>query len=98
MFEFLYFIPLKKMGWKLASTLDFFGHATCTCKSPDSRGASGPRGIWVGGAEITPVKGYHTRIKPFALASGQSRYITVTPERTPVSVGELPLHIAVINL
>jgi hypothetical protein len=35
-----------------------------------------------------------------ALASGHDRYITVTPERALVSVGEWPLHIAVavINL
>jgi hypothetical protein len=45
-----------------------------------------------------PVKDSHTRIKPFALASSHGRYITVTPERTLVSVGEWPLHIAVINL
>jgi hypothetical protein len=31
-----------------------------------------------------PVKGSHTRIKPLALASGHGRYITVTPEQTPV--------------
>jgi hypothetical protein len=48
--------------------------------------------------EIIPVKDSHTRIKPLALASGHGRYITVTPERTLVSVGEWPLHIAVINL
>jgi hypothetical protein len=48
--------------------------------------------------EKIPVKDSHTRIKPLALASGHGRYITVTPERTLVSVGECPLHIAVINL
>jgi hypothetical protein len=48
--------------------------------------------------EIIPVKDPHTRIKPLALASGHGRYITVTPERTPLSVGEWPLHIAVLNL
>jgi hypothetical protein len=48
--------------------------------------------------EIMPVKDSHTRIKPLALASGHGRYITVTPERTRVSVGEWPLHIAAINL
>jgi hypothetical protein len=48
--------------------------------------------------DITPVKDSHTRIKPLALASGHGRYITVTPERTLFSVGEWPLHIAVINL
>jgi hypothetical protein len=40
----------------------------------------------------------HLRIKPLALASGHGRYITVTPERTFLSVGEWPLHITVINL
>jgi len=45
-----------------------------------------------------PVKDSHTRIKPLALASGNGRYITVTPKRTLVFVGEWPLHIAVINL
>ena len=40
-----------------------------------------------------PVKDSHTRIKPLALASGHGRYITVTTERTLVSVGEWPLHI-----
>jgi hypothetical protein len=34
----------------------------------------------------------HLRIKPLALARGHGRYITVTPERTFVSVGEWPLH------
>jgi hypothetical protein len=47
--------------------------------------------------EITPVKDSHTRIKPLPLASGHGRYITVTPERTRVSVEECPLHITVIN-
>jgi hypothetical protein len=48
--------------------------------------------------EIIPVKETHTRIKPLALASGHGRFITVavTPERTLVSVGEWPLHIAVM--
>ena len=40
-----------------------------------------------------PVKDFHTRINPLALASGHGRYIAVTPERRLVSVGELPLHI-----
>jgi hypothetical protein len=48
--------------------------------------------------EIMPVKDSHTRIKPLALASSHSRYITVTPEWALVSVGEWPLHIAAINL
>jgi hypothetical protein len=51
----------------------------------------------VGGAEIIPVKNSHTRIKPLALVSGHGHYTTVTPERTLVSVGEWPLHIAVIR-
>jgi hypothetical protein len=34
-----------------------------------------------------PAKDPRTRIKPFALASGSGRYITVTPERALVSVG-----------
>jgi hypothetical protein len=38
--------------------------------------------------EITPVQDSHTRIEPLALASGHGRYITVTPERTLVFVGE----------
>jgi hypothetical protein len=48
--------------------------------------------------EIMPVKDSHTRIKPLALASGHGRCMAVTPERTLVSVGEWPLHVAVINL
>jgi hypothetical protein len=43
--------------------------------------------------EIIPVKDSHTRINPLALASGHGRYITVTPERKILSVGEWPLHI-----
>jgi hypothetical protein len=38
--------------------------------------------------EIITVKDPHTRIKPLTLASGHGRYITVTPERTLLSVGE----------
>ena len=49
-------------------------------------------------AEVKPGKNSDTRIKPLALANGHGRYITVTPERALVSVGEWPLHIAVINL
>ena len=49
-------------------------------------------------AEIIPGKHSDTRIKPLPLTNGHGRYITVTPERTLVSVGEWPLHIAVINL
>ena len=47
------------------------------------------------GTEIIPDKHSHTRIKPLALASGHGRYITVTPKRALVSVGEWPLHLAV---
>jgi hypothetical protein len=51
---------------------------------------------------MIPVKDPHTRIKPLplALASGHGRYITVTPKRALVSVGEWewPLHITVVNL
>jgi hypothetical protein len=39
-----------------------------------------------------------TRIKPFSLANGHGRYITVTPERALVSVGGWLLHIKVIIL
>ena len=49
-------------------------------------------------AEIIPGKHFYTRIKPLPLTNGHGRYITVTTERTLVSVGEWPLHIAVINL
>ena len=48
------------------------------------------------GTEIIPGKHSDTRIKPLPLTNGHGRYITVTPERTLVSVGEWPLHIAVI--
>jgi hypothetical protein len=34
----------------------------------------------------------HLRIKPLALTNGHGRYITVTAERTPASVGEYPLN------
>jgi hypothetical protein len=47
---------------------------------------------------IIPVKDSHTRIKALALASGHGRYLAVTPEQALLSVGEWPLHIAVINL
>jgi hypothetical protein len=40
----------------------------------------------------------HLIIKPSPLANGHGRYITATPERALVSVGECPLHLAVINL
>ena len=63
-----------------------------------SRWTRGARRIWVGGAEIIPVKDSHTRIKPLALANGHGRCTTATPERTLVSVEEWPLHMAVINL
>jgi hypothetical protein len=51
-----------------------------------------PGVLYVGSEEanwgiILPVKDSHTRIKPLAFTSGHGRYITVTPERTPVSAG-----------
>ena len=42
--------------------------------------------------------GTDTRIKPLPLANGHGRYITATPERALVSVGECPLHLAVTFL
>jgi hypothetical protein len=39
----------------------------------------------------------HLRIKQLPLTNGHGRYITVTPERELLSVGEWPLHVAVIN-
>ena len=53
------------------------------------------------GTEIIPGKhsDSDTRIKPLPLTSGHGRYITVTPERVLVSVGEWPLRIiTIINL
>ena len=47
-------------------------------------------------AGIIPGKHSDTRIKPLPLTNGHGRYKTVTTERTLVSVGEWPLHIAVI--
>jgi hypothetical protein len=49
-------------------------------------------------AEIMPGRHSDTRIKPLPLANGHNRHIPVTPERKLVSVGEWPLHVAVINL
>jgi hypothetical protein len=47
---------------------------------------------------IMPSKHSDPRMKPLALASGHGRHITITPERTLLSVGEWPLHVmAVIN-
>jgi hypothetical protein len=43
-------------------------------------------------AEIISGKGSDTRKKLLAFTSGH-RYIAVTPERTPTSVGEFPLNI-----
>jgi hypothetical protein len=40
----------------------------------------------------TSYKDPHTRMEPLALASSHGRYITVTPERTLVSVEKRPLH------
>jgi hypothetical protein len=55
-------------------------------KSPPS-GAKCPGS----GTEIIPGKHSHTRIKPLPLTNGHGRYITVTPGRKLVSVGEWPL-------
>jgi hypothetical protein len=46
------------------------------------------------GTEIVPGKHSDTRTKPLPLNfnDGHGRYITVTPERTLLSVGEWPLH------
>jgi hypothetical protein len=41
----------------------------------------------LGGTEIIPGKHPDTRIKPLPLANGHGRYITVTPERALVFVG-----------
>jgi hypothetical protein len=67
------------------------GYDTVDVSPRDSRG--GARAAWdlKRRTEIIPVKDSHTRIKSLPLAS-------VTPERTLVSVGEWPSHIAVINL
>jgi hypothetical protein len=45
------------------------------------------------GAEIIPGKNSDTRIKPLPLTNGHGRYMTVTPERTLMSVGKCPLNI-----
>jgi hypothetical protein len=50
------------------------------------------------GTGIIPDKHSGTKIKLLPLTNGHGRYITVTPERTLVSVGEWRLHITVINL
>ena len=49
-------------------------------------------------AEIIPGKHSDTRIKPLASSNGHGRYITVTPERMPLSAREWLLHTTVINL
>jgi hypothetical protein len=52
----------------------------------------------VHGTEVIPGKHSDARIKPLPLTNGHGRYMAVIPERTLVSVGEWPLHMAVINL
>jgi hypothetical protein len=74
------------------------GHVGLANQSLSFKGTPGDAWDLMRRTEIMPVKDSHTRIKPLALASGQGRYITGTHERTLVSVGEWPLHIAVINL
>jgi hypothetical protein len=49
-------------------------------------------------AEVIPGKHSDTRTKPLALAKGHGRYIAAAPKRTFFSVGEWPLHMAVIDL
>jgi hypothetical protein len=44
-------------------------------------------------AEIIPGKDSDIRIKPLALTNDHGRHITVSPERTPASVGGCPLNI-----
>jgi hypothetical protein len=46
------------------------------------------------------ISGKHsdTRTKPLPLTNGHGRHVAVTPERTRASVGEWPLHKAVVNL
>jgi WD40 repeat protein len=61
------------------------GEPRRACRNRRTRG--GELGSGIG---TTLVKDPHTRT--LALASGHGRYITVTPERTLVSVGEWPLH------
>jgi hypothetical protein len=51
------------------------------------------------GVSLLELKGHGLAGRPLlALTNGHGRYTTATPERTLVSVGEWPLHIAVINL
>ena len=64
-----------------------------TNQPPSFKGAPGETWDLRRRTEIIPAKDSHTRIKPFALASGHGRYMTVAPERTLVSVGEWPLHV-----
>jgi hypothetical protein len=63
------------------------------------QGMIAPTGAWDlrRRTEIIPGKHSDTRIKPLPLTNGNGRYITVTPERTLVSVGEWPLNITVIT-
>jgi hypothetical protein len=44
-------------------------------------------------AEIIPGKHSDTRIKPLPLTNGHGRYMTVTPERTLMSVGKFLLNV-----
>ena len=47
------------------------------------------------GTELMPGEHSDTRIKPLPLANPHGRYMSITPERALVSVGELPLHLGV---
>jgi len=50
-----------------------------------------------GGTEVIPGKHSDTRIKALAYTKGHGRYMTVTPERTLVSVGECELNKEPLN-
>jgi hypothetical protein len=53
-------------------------------------------------AEIKPGKNsdssHHNRIKPWALANGQGRYITIPPERKPFPLGNGRYKFVIVSL
>jgi hypothetical protein len=71
-----------------------YTYSGCVLQSPSFKGELGTAQDLRRRTKMTPVKGSHTRIKPLALASGYSRYITVAPKRTLLSVGGWPLHVS----
>jgi hypothetical protein len=92
----------------LGSGFDPFPHLTTLdgaeikpCKHSDTRknGVAGQLpyshlSTWcVGGLAPFMINITHFRIKPLTLTNDHGRYITITPERTLVSVGECPLNI-----